>query len=195
MATQKVNPQLALLVAAVALIVFVVGCGGGSSSSSSTPGSSTEDPSSEASAAFLQPKSPNNKYVIFGSEASAAQRKVASNVLGESLKAREKPDFAAQCATLNAATIKEVVEPKKKTAKTIAAPETCPDALKKLAEPFPDTEIARIDTLAGPISALRIKGAKAYALFHGTDKKDYAMPMEQEDGQWKVGALLAISLG
>lgn len=191
MATQRAK-SLARFVATVALIVFAVGCGGGSSSPSSTSGSSTGDAAGEASAAFLRPKSPTNRYVKFGSEASAALRNAASSVLSENLKAREEANFAVQCATLNAAAVKKVVEPKKKQVTT--RPKTCTKALAEIAQPLPDTEIVRFDTLGGPIAALRIEGKKAYALYHGTDHKDYAMPMEREDGQWKVGALLAISL-
>ncbi len=190
MACPKAKSSALLFLASLAVVVLIVGCGGGSNSSSSS-GSSTESASSEASAAFLQPKSPNNKYVTFGIEASAAQRSAATKVLTENLKAREKADFAAQCETLNVATVTEVVEAKKET----TGPGSCPEALKKLAQPLPDTEVARFDTLGGPITALRTKGKKAIALYHGTDHKDYAMPMEQVDGHWKVGALLAFRLG
>jgi hypothetical protein len=176
----------------VALIVLAMGCGGGSSSSSSTAGSTREDPAGEASAEFLHPKSPNNKYVKFGTEAPTAEREAASKVLEENLKAREEADFATQCATLNPATLEEVASPKEKGSAAAAA---CPKAVKELADPLNRTRKIRADTLGGPIAALRMKGEKAYALYHGNDKKDYLMPMEKENGVWKVGSLTTTELG
>lgn len=46
----------------------------------------------------------------------------------------------------------------------------------------------------GPIAALRIEGDKAYALVHGNDGHDYAMPMQMEAGEWRVSAILLIPL-
>jgi hypothetical protein len=142
------------------------------------------------SAEFLRPKSPNNKYVTFGTEASLRERRAASRTLRKSFRAREQPNFGVQCTTLDAATIQEVV----KAADNQLASSTCARALKILAEPLPDTEIARADTLAGPIAVLRVRADKGYAFYHGNDGRDHLMPLTKEEGRWKVGALLTIEL-
>jgi len=70
----------------------------------------------------------------------------------------------------------------------------CPKELKKLAEPLSGSKQIRADTLTGEIAALRVKGTQAYALYHGNDGNDYAVPMEMEGGSWKVGAIIPTEL-
>lgn len=189
----KLSKALSTVTVAVVTTAAVAACGGGSATSATVPSASSSNKpaksSSNPSAEFLRPKSPNNKYVRFGKEAPPKERAEASRVLEANLKAREAPHFAAQCKTLNKATIEDVVEPSTNLSVTF-----CARSLKRLAEPFPDTEIPRRDTLNGQISVLRVKGATAYALYHGNDEKDHAMPMTTEKGKWKIGALLTIEL-
>jgi hypothetical protein len=179
-----------LAVVVVGVIVWGSGCGSGSTPSSSSP--TRVDPSGAASAEFLTPGSVRNSFVKFGKEAVAAERELASEVLHKNFEARAQGDFASQCSTLSLVTIKEFVASPKKPSSPFAA---CPVALKKIAEPLKSTEQIRADTLEGPIAVLRMKGSRGYALFHGNDKKDYAIPMIKEGGHWKVGALVPTELG
>jgi hypothetical protein len=171
----------------VVAALLVAGCGGGSSSSSSSSASSSATTASDSSGGaepskqFLKPKG-NNKIAEFGSEASVEERETASKVVEESLKAREDADFATQCETLSLKGIKEIPGTKTRA--------ECPKALKSFAEPLSETKKARKDTLSGPIDAMRVKGEKGYALYHGTDKKNYAVPLEEEDGAWKVASVI-----
>jgi hypothetical protein len=188
-------PLLLTALAAIALLVFLAGCGSGSSSSSEasttsgSPSSESNNPLSGGPSSFIEPNNPNNKYAKFGKEASAAQREAASAVLAENLEARESGDFATQCATLNAAGVKELAGSKK------PSPETCAAGLKKLAEPLKNTEEIRADTFDGQIDVFRVKGTKGYALYHGTDGNNWMMSMVEEGGAWKVGAIIAIEVG
>lgn len=174
------KPRSLLLTAAVTAALAVAGCGGSSSSS-------TDAAVVGASAAFLKPHSQTNKYVNYGEESSAAERKAASPVLSSNLKSREEADFAVQCSTLSRKMIDTLL-------KTEAGSKSCPDALKALAEPLVGTKSVRTDKLKGPIGALRVKGDSAYALFHGTDHADYAMLMANESGTWKVAEIKTIEL-
>jgi hypothetical protein len=167
---------------ALALLALVAaGCGGGSSSDSTV---------AQASSEFLQPGNPNNKLVKFGSEAPPGVRSEASGVLTKNLDAREAADFVTQCATLDQKKLEEVSNDK--GSKAIKA---CPKELRKLAEPLSESQPIRANQLSGQIAALRLKGNQAYALFHGDDSDDYAMPMYKEDGEWKVAAILLTKLG
>jgi hypothetical protein len=181
----------AFAIAIVVALALLAGCGGGSSSSSSA--SSNGDPVAQnPTAQFLKPKSPTNELVEFGTEAPAAERKAAEAVLAENLKARERGDFATQCATLATLVSEHMAEGKKKGA---AAAESCSAELKKLAEPLSQSKPFRVDTLSGgTVSLLRVKGNQADAIYHGNDGKDYAMPMFKEGMQWKVAALLTTEL-
>jgi len=171
------------VIAALSVLgALVAGCGGGSGSGSG------ESTTSRSSAPFPSSKS-DAKFVKFGSEASAAEREAANSVLETNLKARAAADFKTQCATLNGRTQSEIAS---STTKDPAS--ACPAELKNLAAPLPATKKIRANTLGEPIAELRIKGDKAWALYHGNNGKDYAIPMEKEGGAWKVGALLATEL-
>lgn len=177
---------LAVLIAAALL----AGCGGSSGASS---GSSSQAPE-EASKQFQDPKGSKGKEPIatFGKESGEAERGEASAVLAKNLTARQEANFAEQCATLGKAGLESVLGPWKEADAKAAA--KCTKALKGFAEPLAQSKTIRADTLNGEIAALRIEGGHAYALYHGTDGKDYAMPMEEEDGQWKVGSITTIEL-
>lgn len=168
---------------------LVAGCGGGSNSLGTSESTQSEIGNRQSSYEFLRPKGGNNKIVTFGVEAPASERNAASMVLENALDARASGNFASQCALLSAATITEITDESKD------GDATCPQVLKELAEPLKKTTKIRASTLHGPISALRVEGLKAYALYHGMNKTDFAMPMVQESGQWKVAALLEAELG
>jgi hypothetical protein len=161
------------------LAIAISGCGG---SSSSTPPTPQEAGKGEPSKQFLGPGE-KNKLVEFGTEASAAEREAASAVLDRSFEARESGDFAVQCATLSSKGIEAV-------ASKGASVSQCTVKLKKLAEPLAKTASFRKDKLPGEVTALRVKGDRGFALFHGTDGKDWVMPLEKEGGSWKVAAIL-----
>jgi hypothetical protein len=175
-----------LMGAALALTVCVAGCGGsGSPANSSSTTASAK--AREGSAEF--DSSGNNWFVNFGTEGSASEIKAADSVLDANLKARAAADFEAQCATLSLGMIDKMVGPKQKDPAA-----ACPEALKKIAEPLSASKEARKDTLDGAVGALRVKGAKGYALYHGNDGSDYAMPMEKQSGAWKVSALVTSNI-
>lgn len=195
-----------LAVAVVILIIAVGGCGGGSNaSSSSSPDSGSKesptnqskvassDPSTEPSAEFVQPgNSGVAQFVQFGKEASAAEREAASAVLTENLVARAAADFAKQCATLDRNTLSSLGASEKKGK---AAIDACITSLAALSQPLKKSAKARANLLKGPISAFRVKGDSGYALYHGTDKNNYAMLMTKDGGGWKVGSILSVDLG
>lgn len=178
-ASRLLLPVLALVIVWVPLAV--AGCGGGGGSGTFASSS----PEGEPSAQFLQPKG-KNTIVKFGEEASAEQREKAGAVLTENLEARQSADFTTQCATMNKKGIAEVPGAKNEKG--------CPKALQQFAEPLSNTKAVRKNTLSGPITAMRVEGPRGYALFHGNDGKNWAMPMEEEGGKWKVSSIKTIEL-
>jgi hypothetical protein len=183
MSTRFGNAWLGLALVAICLASGIAGCGGGSSSSSgaSSEGRSGAGPSAE----FLKPKG-KNEIATFGQEAPPELREAASAIVTESLKARAAADFATQCETLNMKGIADVPGAENHS--------DCPKALRAYAEPLANSKKIRADTLSGPIAAFRVKGDQGYAIYHGNDGKNYAMPMEKEDGSWKVSSVTTIEL-
>jgi hypothetical protein len=185
-----------LIVAVVVGAMLAAGltaCGGSSGSAtaegSKTTGgsessSTSEAGSSEPSREFIT-KGGENKIPTFGQEAEAAEREAASAVLEENLQARAVGDWASQCSSLTEGAIKEVKE-----SSPAAGAKTCAKALEAFAEPLAGTKSVRANTMTGPIAVLRVEGNKAYALYHGTGGKNYAMPMEKVGDEWKVAALI-----
>jgi hypothetical protein len=167
-------------------VLLLAGCGGGSSSTSS----SSAPASTEASKEFNDPQGVKEPITTFGKEAGEAERGAASSALAESLTARQEADFAKQCATLGKRGLESVFGEGKKA----PDPANCKAELEKVAQPLSSTKEVRKDTLEGEIAALRIEGDQAFALYHGSDGKDWAMPMEEEKGSWRVGGILAIEL-
>lgn len=171
-----------VLIAAVLMAALAVGCGSGGSSS-------TADSTSAggSSAEFIKAGS-KNVAAKFGKEADDAEREAASQVLEYNLNARAAGNWAAQCSSLSASTQKTLEE-----APTVVGsgnPVSCSKSLETQAKPESATQEVRANTMTGPIAVLRVKGSKAFALYHGTQGKDYAIPMSKEGGVWKVDAVL-----
>jgi hypothetical protein len=189
---------ISVVVAALLVCALVVaGCGGGSSSApsstegttaSSTPAAAVE-PHGEGGAEFRVPggkKEEVNRIIDGSKEASAAEIEAASDVLAENLKARESHDWAAQCETLS----KKMAKVVEQNGVVIASNQTCAENLGLVGAKASKKALA--DTMEGSLGALRLVGdGQAFAFFHGTEGKDYLIPMEREGSDWKVAALTA----
>jgi hypothetical protein len=170
-----------LLLALMTLVAAaMIGCG--SSGSSSQSSSNTKAAVAAPGKPFTGPK----ELTKFGKPGSPSDIQAASKVLAENLEAREKADFAGQCASLNASTQTEITGAKK-SAERLGE---CPTKLEGMASPLSKTAGTRKDTFDGSIDELRVQGAKAWALYHGNDGKNYAIPLQREAGSWKVGSIL-----
>jgi hypothetical protein len=173
----------ALLIASTAIAMVAGGCGGGSSSDANEP---------EASKTFLiQGGSANSKKIVrFGEEADKEEREAASEVLEENMAAREAHDLDTQCSSLSEGAVKRA----EKEAAIWEPGPGCKPNLRELGTPWSITKEVRENTMTGPIDALRVKGDRAWALYHGAKGKDYAVRMEKEDGEWKVDTLTTTEL-
>lgn len=187
MSMQRRVPRIGFLLGLLSLALVALGCGSGDSTSRSSSLSESAG-GAELSAQFRTSDKHSLAYyaATYGKEASAEEREIVSDVVVKNLTAREDADFKAQCETLNKHGIAEVPGAKNH--------EDCPGALQKYAEPLPKTKAYRKNPLAGPVTAVRVKGEKAFALFHGTDGKDLALPLEKEDGEWRVSAVFVTEL-
>jgi hypothetical protein len=186
---------IVLLIVAALVAALVAGCGSDSSSSSSsadTTGSSSSSTTTSdggSSAEFIKPGG-KNKVAKFGQEASDSEREAASAVLEENLQARAAGDWAAQCSSLSKATIKKVEE----GAAALGGEKGCEKGLEAQAQPVSATKAIRANTMTGPVAVLRVEGTEAFALYHGAKGVDYAMPMNKEGSDWKVGSLVTQEL-
>jgi hypothetical protein len=182
---------ISLVISAALAPLLLGGCGGSSTEVRSQTRDQTESAqvgAGSSAAKFLTNE--NKELVEFGEEADGRETRSASQILEQNMHARAAGDWSDQCSTLSRGAIKSVT-----AGATSDVEQSCAGALRALGQPLPKTRKARADTLAGPISALRVLNDQAYALFHGTDGSDYAMPMKLEAGEWKVDSLLTIKIG
>ncbi len=138
-------------------------------------------------APFLVPTG-DNSIPTYGAEAPSSEQAAATASLQAYLQARAGGDWSAACAQM-AATLQ------KQLALLAGGPgakgEGCAGAYAKLASRVPAS--ARANPLSGPLTAFRVKGDKAFALFYGPHKQQYMMPMVSEGGEWTVNQLEAIT--
>lgn len=161
-----------LLLAAIAIALVAAACGS-DSGSTATEGTLAANPDAPA-AGF------HGYFASYGKEASEHEREIASKVLEENLEARAALDWEGWCASLSA----RLVFDSEEEAKILKVEPICPKVRAVEARSFPKSFFA--NTMSGPIGALRIGNKKSYALYHGSDGKDYSVMMLHEDVGWKV---------
>jgi hypothetical protein len=196
-----------LVLACAVPLLIAAGCGGNGSSETSeaTPARKAEssvekppatpkkpqthlakrDPASE----FLGPNGENTEAAL-GEEASDAERRQASRLIAAWLKARAAEDWAADCSYLSRRYRHHLVA-EDAASVSHGEVENCPQALDYFG-------IAASgdgkDTLSGSIDSLRAAGTLGFALYHGNDGKDWAVPMYKEGGKWLVATTLPSEL-
>ncbi|HET7589051.1 MAG TPA: hypothetical protein VFK14_02530 [Solirubrobacterales bacterium] len=182
---------LGMLSAAV-LAAAVAGCGSGSSTSAADtvtrPYPWVKGPARE----FLVPGG-DNAIPTFGEEGTSRERAEATTVVTAWLRARAAKNWKRECAYLSAASAKGLT--KDAHGVTKGRVDSCAGALDYFKfEAHGNFE----STLGGPIDSLRVgerPGAGSHpislgwAMYHGTDGKDWIVPLVREGGEWKVSGM------
>lgn len=127
----------------------------------------------------------DNSIPTYGSEASASVRGEAEAVLAGYLRAREAEDWSAACAAMSTQVAKQLALLSGQSGKT-----DCAKAYAALAEHRSAAE--RANPMVGGLVALRVESPHAFALFYGSGKQQYMMPLEEEGGGWKVTQIAAV---
>lgn len=182
------------LSAAILLAACLVACGSDSGDSTATAtapaaGETTGagaagEQGSGGSAEFRTPGG-DNSIQTFGEEAGASEVRAASVVLGDYLEARSRQEFARQCASLARSTVAPLEDFASRSPQS--GDRGCAAVLSALLAPVPSSALA--NTMSAGIASLRVEGDRAFALYHGRKGVDYFVPMEKENGKWKVAAL------
>lgn len=69
----------------------------------------------------------------------------------------------------------------------------CVGLLESFTTPMSDAAWRDVTTVDA--DSLRVDGAQATLVYRGADDEAYSMPMREEDGEWRVEALMATPLG
>jgi hypothetical protein len=169
------------------LIALVInGCG---SSGESTQATSTQEtlypwikgPTRQ----FLEPGG-DNAVQTFGEEATPAERQQASEVIAAWMRARAVQDWKRDCSYFSVGYRKNITEDAHGV--TQGRVKNCPQALAYFKH---EASGDYVNNLSGPVDSLRVgvfKGQlnQGYAQYHGNDGEDWIVPVERNDGNWKV---------
>ncbi len=159
---------------------------GTTQTSVSSTRSAVPSDSSRGAASFRVTKG-DNSIPDFGEEAHPSETQRADRALAGFLQARAKGEWSRVCAYLTA--------PRRRQFETLAKtskgrPRGCGPVLAALLNGPATT---RADPLTNDgIAALRIKNKTAFALFHGPNTSEYVMPMQNENGAWKMTQLTPV---
>lgn len=120
----------------------------------------------------------DNSIPTYGAEASASVQGEAERVLSAYLQAREAENWSVACAAMSAQVTKQLVLLSGQSGTGCAAAYAALSAHGSAAE--------RADPMVGGIVSLRVESPHAFALFLGSGKQQYMMPLEEEGRAWKV---------
>lgn len=184
-----------LATAVVVVLALAIGCGcgsGGSSSAADRAASSRPYPWLKGpSREFLVPGG-DNVVQTFGEEGTPKERAEATAVIAAWLRARAAKDWRKDCSYFSRG-YAELIAKDAHSVTNGQVPQTCPAALA-----FFKGEASGnfVDNLTGSIDSLRVGEGQgvsgkvvektAYAQYHGNDGKDWVVPLEWEQGQWKI---------
>lgn len=188
--TKKLGTAVVIL-AAVLPMAGVAGCGSDSSpeaadalAAETRPYPWLKGPSRE----FLVPGG-DNTVPTFGREGTPRERAEASKMIAAWLRVRAAKDWKRDCSFFSRAYAGFIT----RDAHGASGGEvrSCPEALE-----FFKKEVGSFaNTLGGTIGSLRVGegqgtsghiGRFAWAQYHGTDGKDWVVPLEWERGEWKI---------
>jgi hypothetical protein len=145
------------------------------------------EPSSEEGSASFRVKGGDNSIQNYGEEADSSEVEEVNAILSGYLDARAAGQWAKSCTYLAATS----VQPLQRLAESSPKLEGkgCGAILGALSAGLPKS--ARASSLGEEgIASLRAKDEQAFALYHGTDGKDYFVPMRREGDEWKVGSMI-----
>jgi len=126
----------------------------------------------------------------FGEEGSESELEEAEETVGDFLAAHSKEDWGAICDLLS----KPMLDKLERLATNSTGLEdtSCPAFLEAFAVLSPQEKREGAEIEAG---SLRHQGAKGYLLYSGSGEAVYAMPLDQQGGEWRVAAISAQRLG
>jgi hypothetical protein len=137
-------------------------------------------------------KGGDNSIQEFGEESDESELEAAAEAVHGFFVARAEGDWAGACTYLSKAMTDQL--------KQLAASSTelkdkgCASFLEAFTSPLSDAAWREITTVDA--GSLRDEGEQAFLIYYGAPKKTvYAMPLVEEDGKWKVGALSGDALG
>jgi hypothetical protein len=135
-------------------------------------------------------KGGDNSVQDFGEESGESELEEAATSLHDFLVARAEEDWPTACSHLAQTVAQQLQQLVSQSGKLSNA--GCTRILAALTPPLPP-KVQRESTIVDA-GSLRTEDGRAFLIYRGAEGTDYAIPMAQEGGAWKVGALAATPL-
>lgn len=172
--------------------------GGSTSTPKKSSGSAESSPNVETAplkvsgggSAQYRIKGGDNSIQDFGEESGESELEEAAASLHDFLVARAEGDWPTACSHLTKTVAQQLQQLASQSGKLSGA--GCAKVLAALTPPLP-AKVQKESTIVDA-GSLRNEGERAFLIYRGAEGKVYAIPMGQEAGAWKVGALAATPL-
>ena len=185
------------LLAAGLLCFPLAACGGsGSTSTDTAPAESADAKPGHASfgpltiggggsGQFVVPGG-DNSVQEYGEEAGEAELREAAEAVHAYFVARVTGEWARACGFLSAVSIESLEQAGSRSPK--ASGKGCPGALDLVTKAVSPSLTRALTTVDA--ASLRSEGSQAFLIYTGPPGRTvYAMPLREEDGAWKLGAI------
>ena len=122
--------------------------------------------------------------LAFGEEGDESELEEADEIVGDFLVARAKEDWEATCAALSRPILDKLEH--LATSSTGLEDTSCPSFLDAFVVIPPREKKGTAEIEGG---SLRRKGATGYLIYSGPGDDVYAMPLDRQEGEWRVAEL------
>jgi hypothetical protein len=160
--------------------------GSGSAASGSTDATAPLQVSGGGSAQF-RTKGGDNSVEEFGEEGDGSELQEAAEVVHSFYVARVAGEWARACSYMAASQVEQLEQLAAQSPQLKG--KGCPPILDALTRPLSDSLKVEITTVDA--GSLRRDGEQGFLIYRGARDTVYSMPLEEEDGEWKVSALAA----
>ncbi|MGH2974618.1 MAG: hypothetical protein ACRDLL_07105 [Solirubrobacterales bacterium] len=133
-------------------------------------------------------KGGDNSVQEFGEESDESELQEAADAVHGFFVARAEGRWADACSHLSASLLEQLEQLAEKSER-----KGCASFLSSFTTKLPPAVWREITTVDA--GSLRREGEQGFLVYYGAPEKTvYSMPIKEEDGQWKVGALAGSSL-
>lgn len=168
------------------LAIALAGCGGGSSGSTDAAKTEQLYPWLKGPTRQFLVRRGDNAVQTFGKEGSKAEREQASRTIHAWMRARAVQDWKKDCSYFSRGYWNNITEDAHSV--THGRVKNCAQALAYFKH---EASGDYVNNLNGPIVSLRVgiysvQKSQGYAQYHGSDGRDWVVPVQKENGLWKV---------
>lgn len=133
----------------------------------------------------------DNSIQDYGEESDESELEAAAEAVHGFYVARAEEDWAGACSYLAKSMVTQLEQLAGQSPQLEDS--GCAAVLRAFTRPLPAS--VRRETTVVDAGSLRREGERGFLIYYGEDRTAYAMPLEDEDGEWKLTLLSGTPLG